>query len=106
MRKPKRELSGAFKAKVALEALQEKKTIAQLAKDYDLHANQICVWKKQLLSNSEKIFSQPATVKDNREEELRDELYRQIGKLQTQNDWLKKKSAQFLGLQFTEGDGR
>ena len=106
MRKPKRELSAAFKAKVALEALQEKKTITQIAAEYEVHANQVCFWKKQLLSNSEKVFSGPASVKEDPDEKLQDDLYKQIGKLQVQNDWLKKKSAQFLGLKFAENDGR
>lgn len=98
MRREKRTLSGAFKAKVALEALQEKKTIAQLAKDYDLHSNQICSWKKQLIEQSTNVFEHPKEIKDDGEtEKLKDELYKQIGQLRVENEWLKKKSAQFIG---------
>lgn len=101
MRKERRTLSGAFKAKVALEALQEKKTIAQLAIEYEVQANQICAWKKQLLESSSKIFEQTKTVVDGSAEKEKDELYKQIGKLQVQNEWLKKKSEQYLGLKFS-----
>lgn len=106
MRKERREFSSGFKAKVALESLQEKQTISEIATKYDLHANQVSQWKKQLLENSTAAFSKPVVVKNDREDKLKDELYKQIGKLQVQNDWLKKKSAQFLGLKFTEDDDR
>ncbi len=101
MRKERRTLTGAFKAKVALEALQEKKTIAQLAAEYNLHANQISAWKKQLLEQSNQVFEQPAVVKDDSAEKLQEELFKQIGQLRVENEWLKKKSAQFLGQKFT-----
>jgi transposase len=101
MRKERRTLTGAFKAKVALEALQEKKTIAQLAADYDLHANQISAWKKQLLEGSSQVFEHPQEVKDDSAEKLQEELFKQIGQLRVENEWLKKKSAQFLGQKFT-----
>lgn len=100
MRKERRNLSGAFKAKVALEALQEKKTIAQLASEYQVQPTQISAWKKQLLEGSSKIFEQPKTGVDPAAEKEKDELYKQIGKLQVQNEWLKKKSEQYLGLKF------
>lgn len=101
MRKERRVLSGAFKAKVALEALQEKKTVAELAAEYELHANQISAWKKQMLENSSKIFEQPVAEKEDPEEKLKEELYKQIGQLRVENEWLKKKSEQFLGQKFS-----
>jgi transposase len=101
MRKERRTLTGAFKAKVALEALQEKKTITQLAAEYEVHANQISAWKKQLLENSSHIFEQPVVAKDDPSEKLQEELYKQIGQLRVENEWLKKKSAQFLGQKFS-----
>jgi len=101
MRKERRNLTGAFKAKVALEALQEKKTIAQLAAEYELHPNQISAWKKQMVENSSRIFEQPALEKEDPEEKLKGELYKQIGELRVENEWLKKKSAQFLGQKFS-----
>lgn len=101
MRKERRTLTGAFKAKVALEALQEKKTIAQLAAEYELHSNQISAWKKQLLEQSSTVFEQPVVVQEDPEEKLKEELFKQIGQLRVENEWLKKKSAQFLGQKFS-----
>jgi transposase len=101
MRKERRTLTGAFKAKVALEALQEKKTIAQLAEENELHPNQISAWKKQLLENSSLIFEQPVVEKEDPEEKLKEELFKQIGELRVENEWLKKKSTQFLGQKLT-----
>ena len=82
---------------MALEALQEKKTIAQLAAEYELHTNQISAWKKQLLENSTQIFEHTPVIKEDPEEKLKEELFKQIGQLRVENEWLKKKSAQFLG---------
>jgi transposase len=56
MKRPRRNHSPAFKAKVALEAIKGEKTIAQLAAHYDVHANQITSWKTQLLENAVGIF--------------------------------------------------
>ena len=52
MRKERRNLDSNFKARIAIEALREHKTINQLAADHELHPNQISVWKKQLLDGS------------------------------------------------------
>ena len=91
MRKERRNLSPEFKAKVALEALQEKKTVAQLAIEYELHANQITSWKKQLLNGSSQVFTGDPVVKDDSSEKIQEELYKQIGQLRVENEWLKKK---------------
>ena len=80
-----------FKAKVAIEALKEIKTINQLAQEYSLHTNQISLWKKELLTRAEEIFG---TIKDKekeRTEELVPKLYQEIGQLKVELDWLKKK---------------
>ncbi len=101
MRREKRTLTGAFKAKIALEALQEKKTITQLASEYDVHPNQISAWKKQLLEQSSHIFERAAEEKDDSKEKEMEKLFHKIGKLTVENDWLKKKSEQFLGQKFS-----
>lgn len=101
MRRAKRTFDGAFKAKVALEALREQKTINQLAAEYELHPNQISAWKKQLLENSATVFESGASVKSDDAEKLSEELFKQIGQLRVENEWLKKKSAQFLGQKFS-----
>ena len=82
-----------FRAKVALEALKETKTIAELSSEYEVHSNMISKWKNQLQENVGEIF----TRKNEREpddKQLIENLYKQIGKSQVEIDWLKKK----LGL--------
>ena len=88
----KKRFDPAFKAKVALEALKGQKTIAELARIYEVHPNQIGQWKKQMQAELPKVFNgkRDREVKD--QEELVEELYRQIGQLKVELDWLKKKS--------------
>ena len=80
-----------FKAKVAIEALKEQKTLSELSSDFQIHPNQITQWKKQLLDGSRDIFSSSSKSKKRKQEFLQDELYKQIGQLKVELDWLKKK---------------
>jgi transposase-like protein len=82
----------AFKAKVALEAAKGEKTIAQLASEFGVHANQIRQWRKQLLEELPRLFSDRRRKQEKDDEDLRSELYQQIGQLKVELDWLKKKS--------------
>jgi transposase-like protein len=85
-----------FKAKVALEAAKQAKTVAELAKAFQVHPVQISQWKKQLLDGAESLF------RDGRKREREDgqavqaELYEQIGRLKMEVEWLKKKSARCI----------
>ena len=81
-----------FKSKVALEAAKGEKTIAQLASEYGVHGNQIRQWRKQLLEELPSIFSDRRKRSERDADELTAELYRQIGQLKVELDWLKKKS--------------
>jgi len=87
----RRRFSAAFKARVAREALKERKTLAELAAEYDVHPNQISQWKKQLLDALPEVFSKRRESDGKAEEALKDRLYRQVGQLQMELDWLKKK---------------
>ena len=87
----RRRFSAQFKARVAREALKERKTIAELAGEYEVHPNQISQWKKQLLDGLPGLFSKRSEQEHEREERLKDRLYRQIGQLQVELDWLKIK---------------
>ena len=87
----RRRFSAEFKARVAREALKEHKTIAELASEFDVHPNQISQWKKQLLEALPDVFSRGKQYDRKAEEALKDRLYRQIGRLQVELDWLKKK---------------
>ena len=95
MKTERRKYTPGFKAKVALEALKEQQTLSALSTRYELHPHQITAWKKQLLDGSEQLFSSGKLLPDKEEQEKeRDELYKQIGQLKVENDWLKKKSEQ------------
>jgi len=87
----RRGYDGAFKAKVALEAIKGEKTIAQLSSEFGVHANQIGQWRKQLLKELPNLFSDRRKKQDGKQEDLISELYRQIGQLKVEVDWLKKK---------------
>lgn len=96
MRNLRRQHSSAFKAKVSLEAIKGEKSIAQLSSEFGVHPNQIRQWKKQLLQELPGIFSKKRKRAEKDAEQLESELYRQIGQLKVELDWLKKKS-EFLG---------
>jgi len=87
---------GSFKAKVALEALKGEKTLAQLSSEFGVHANQIRQWRKRLLNELPKLFSDRRQKGDQEKDDLISELYRQIGQLKVEVDWLKKKSQTLL----------
>lgn len=86
----------AFKAKVALEALKGEKTMAQLSSEFGVHVNQIRQWRQKLLEELPALFSDRRQKKEKESEEMTSELYRQIGQLKVELDWLKKKSLQLL----------
>jgi transposase len=88
----RRSHDATFKAKVALEALKEQKTLAQLSSEYQVHANQIRQWRKHLLDELPQVFSDRRQKVDQEKDDLVAELYRQIGQLKVEADWLKKKS--------------
>jgi transposase-like protein len=81
-----------FKARVALEAIKEEKTLAQLGSEYGVHPNQIAQWKKQLLERLPTLFTDKRKREEKEGEALQEELYKQIGQLKVENEWLKKKS--------------
>jgi transposase len=94
--KKMRKHSGDFKGKVALEALKGLKTMAELSSEYEVNANMISKWKKQLLQNLPDLFK-TGLNKSNDAEEEKEELYKEIGKLQVENEFLKKKYKQIYG---------
>jgi transposase-like protein len=81
-----------FKTQVALEALKNQKTIAQIASESGVHPNLVTQWKQRLFSEIPDIFSNKKQKSKQDSEALQDELYRQIGQLKVELDWLKKKS--------------
>jgi transposase len=86
--------SAAFKAKVALAALKETRTVSELAGQFSVHPTQVHKWKRQMLQGAETLFLGPGVKQQDDEAEL-GELYEQIGRLKMELEWLKKKAAQF-----------
>lgn len=91
MGKQRQNHSDSFKAKVALDAIRGVKTLAQLSSEHRVHQSQICAWKKTLQSNAADLFARGRRGGGKSEEELTAPLYEQIGRLQMDLQWLKKK---------------
>jgi putative transposase len=91
MAKQRKMHSAQFKAKVALEALREQHTVSELAHKCAVHTSQIHDWKKRLLEGSPSLFEQPGARRQDEELQRVPELYEQIGRLQVELEWLKKK---------------
>jgi len=85
-----------FKARVALEAVKGEKTLAQLSREYGVAGNVIIWWKQELIAGAAKIFAGNNCRPDTFPEEQIEKLYKSIGDLKVENDWLKKK-LQLLG---------
>ena len=89
MRRKRRNHSPMFKAKVAVAALKGEKTLAELAEQYDIHANQITDWKKQLLENASSVFGANADDKKHTEVQVK-EMQAKIGQQVLEIDFLQK----------------
>lgn len=89
MRRKRRNHSPAFKAKVALAALQGEKTLAELSSEYDVHVNQIQTWRKQLKNNMVSLFDSGIDQRKDNEEQIK-LLQAKIGQLTMENDFLAK----------------
>ena len=88
----RRKHTPSFKAKVALEAIKEQKTSAEMASEYQVHPGQIRNWKTIAKKGLIDLFSDKRRSKDQDKEKLIEELYRQIGQMKVDLDWLKKKA--------------
>ena len=96
MRRPRRNHSPQFKAKVALAAIRGDKTLAELAEAFDLHANQIVQWKQQAMENMAAAFDKDAGG-GVPEAELK-ELHAKIGQLTLEKDFLERAFSKARGL--------
>ena len=83
--------SAEFKAKVALEALKELKTVPELAREYTVHPTQINQWKKRLREGAPSLYGPGGAAVEGVEAAVVTALYEKIGRLNMELDWLKKK---------------
>ena len=90
MKNGRKNYSAEFKAKVAKEALKGELTIAEIASKFEVHASQVTAWKRQLEENIAEIFSDKRKRKEKRDKNQEDALFKEIGKLKVENDFLKK----------------
>jgi len=89
MSKKRRNHTPAFKAKVALAAIKNESTMADLSKRFNINQNMITRWKKQLLENSAEVFASKAGFSTDREAEIKS-LQAKIGEITMENDFLSK----------------
>ena len=90
----RRKFSSEFKHRVVIEALKERQTMSELGQKYDLHPNVITSWKNEFIEKSKDVFEKPGKKRDHQIKE--DELYKEIGKLKVENEFLKKNLDPYL----------
>lgn len=90
MSRKRKQYSSEFKAKVALAALKDDETVTQLAARYEVHPTMIHTWKRNLLEGAANIFDKGNKI-DKQSEAKVDELYRHIGQLKVERDFLSRK---------------
>ena len=88
MKQSRKNHSPSFKAKVALEALREEESTAEIASRYEVHPSQVRTWKRALLEGACGIFSDGKGQQKKNDEALTAQLYQQIGQLKVERDFL------------------
>jgi transposase len=95
----RKQWSDKEKARIALEALRDGNTLIELSKKYSVHQNQISQWRKKLIENANMLFTLKSDQKNSELERENEELFKVIGQLKVENDFLKKKSNQLIWKQ-------
>ena len=90
MSNKRKKYSAEYKAKVALAALRNERTISELSQQFGVHPNMISSWKKALVDNAADTFDKGDKSRKKVDDKI-DELHRQIGKLKVENDFLSRK---------------
>ncbi len=84
--------SADMKAKIAMEAIKGQRTVQEIGSHYGIHPSQVVQWKRHAVEHLPQVFQDGRGRDERGDEELKAELYQQIGQLQVELDWLKKKS--------------
>jgi transposase-like protein len=92
MPRQRKNYTAEFKTKVVLEAIKGQRTLNEIAQRYSIHPNQVVQWKKHALAHLPDAFSDRSARQKQQDEQLKDELYRQIGQLKVELEWLKKRT--------------
>jgi len=87
MKRSRRKFTGEFKAKVALSAVKGDRTLSELAAQFEIHPNQITMWKKQLIENVTVLFAKEPAERGDSEAQIK-ELHAKIGQLTMERDFL------------------
>lgn len=90
--RPRKQFTPGFKAKVALEAIKGERTASEIGRTFSIHPNLVGIWKRQALEGLPEVFAGTRQQHRAEDEAEKDELYRKIGQLQVELDWIKKKS--------------
>lgn len=90
-KRQRRSFSAEMKSRIALEAIKGQRTIQEIASHYGVHPNQVTNWKRQAVEGLSIVFADRRTLSETNEE-IKAELYQQIGEMKVELDWLKKRS--------------
>ena len=90
--RPRKQFTPGFKAKVALEAIKGERTASEIGRTFSIHPNLVGIWKRQALEGLPEVFAGTRQQHRAEDEAEKDELYRKIGQLKVELDWIKKKS--------------
>lgn len=85
----RKKYTSKFKAKVVLEVVKERQSVAELAQKYELAPQQINLWKREFLANADSVFEKKSKSKKSQADEEKDQLLKAIGQLKVENDFLK-----------------
>ena len=87
----RKQFTNEFKAKVAMAALKGDKTMSELASEFEVHPTQVSAWRNELKDRAAEVFNGPGGKSTREYKDQIEELYKDIGKIQVENNWLKKK---------------
>jgi len=87
----RKRFSKEFRAQVALAALKGDKTMSELAGEFEVHPTQVSAWRKELKDRAMEVFGVPRDKAGVDKDQLIEELYKNLGQMKVENDWLKKK---------------